>query len=101
MQKYPFQINTNILNLTAEISELVGSMSTLTEAARSPQLRRSNRIKTIRTLAAIEKKQPHKNHLFLACDRAEHAELRASHGSVVGQARTGSAEGHRGGSERV
>ena len=68
MQKYPFQINTNILNLTAEISE--------------------------RTLAAIEKKQPHKNHLFLACDRAEHAELRASHGGVVWQARTGSAEGH-------
>ena len=54
MQKYPFQINTNILNLTAEISELVGSMSTLTEAARSPQLRRSNRIKTIYSSLAIE-----------------------------------------------
>ena len=47
MQKYPFQINTKILRLTAEISELVGSMATLTEAARSPQSRRSNRIKTI------------------------------------------------------
>ena len=34
MQKYPFQINTRILRLTAEISELVGSMATLTEAAR-------------------------------------------------------------------
>ena len=45
MQKYPFQINTKILKLTAEISELVGSMSTLTEAARLPQLRRNNRIK--------------------------------------------------------
>jgi len=44
------QINTNILNLTAEISELVGSMSTLTEAARSPQLRRNNRIKTIKAI---------------------------------------------------
>ena len=54
MQKYPFQINTNILNLTAEISELVGSMSTLTEAARSPQLRRNNRIKTIYSSLAIE-----------------------------------------------
>ena len=86
MQKYPFQINTNILNLTAEISELVGSMSTLTEAARSPHLRRNNRIKTI---------------IFLACDRAEHAELRAGNGGVVWQARTGSAEGHRGGAERV
>ena len=54
MQKYPFQINTKILKLTAEISELVGSMSTLTEAARSPQLRRSNRIKTIYSSLAIE-----------------------------------------------
>ena len=54
MQKYPFQINTIILKLTAEISELVGSMSTLTEAARSPQLRRSNRIKTIYSSLAIE-----------------------------------------------
>ena len=54
MQKYPFQINTKILRLTAEISELVGSMSTLTEAARSPQLRRSNRIKTIYSSLAIE-----------------------------------------------
>ena len=54
MQKYPFQINTKILMLTAEISELVGSMSTLTEAARSPQLRRNNRIKTIYSSLAIE-----------------------------------------------
>ena len=54
MQKYPFQINTKILNLTGEISELVGSMSTLTEAARSPQLRRNNRIKTIYSSLAIE-----------------------------------------------
>lgn len=54
MQKYPFQINTTILRLTAEISELVGSMATLTEAARSPQLRRSNRIKTIYSSLAIE-----------------------------------------------
>ena len=54
MQKYPFQINTAILRLTAEISELVGSMATLTEAARSPQLRRSNRIKTIYSSLAIE-----------------------------------------------
>ena len=54
MQKYPFQINTTILRLTADISELVGSMATLTEAARSPQLRRSNRIKTIYSSLAIE-----------------------------------------------
>ena len=54
MQKYPFQINTKILKLTAEISELVGSISTLSEAARSPQLRRNNRIKTIYSSLAIE-----------------------------------------------
>ena len=54
MQKYPFQINMTILRLTAEISELVGSMATLTAAARSPQLRRSNRIKTIYSSLAIE-----------------------------------------------
>lgn len=54
MQKYPFQINSNILKLTAEISELVGRMGTLTEVARSPQLRRSNRIKTIYSSLAIE-----------------------------------------------
>ena len=54
MQKYPFQINSNILTLTAEISELVGRMGTLTEVARSPQLRRSNRIKTIYSSLAIE-----------------------------------------------
>ena len=54
MQKYPFQINTKILKLTAEISELVGSISTLSKAARSPQLRRNNRIKTIYSSLAIE-----------------------------------------------
>ena len=54
MQKYPFLINTKILKLTAEISELVGHMSTLNEATRSPQLRRNNRIKTIYSSLAIE-----------------------------------------------
>ena len=54
MQKYPFQITSNILKLTAEISELVGRMGTLTDVARSPQLRRSNRIKTIYSSLAIE-----------------------------------------------
>lgn len=54
MQKYPFQINTKILKMTAEISELVGHMGTLTETTRSPQLRRNNRIKTIYSSLAIE-----------------------------------------------
>ena len=54
MQKYPFQINTKILKLTAEISEIVGHMGALAEAARSPQLRRNNRIKMIYSSLAIE-----------------------------------------------
>lgn len=54
MQKYPFQINTKILSLTAEISELVGALKFSAEAARSPQLRRGNRIKTIYSSLAIE-----------------------------------------------
>ena len=54
MQKYPFQINSNILKLPTEISELVGGMGMFTEVARSPQLRRSNRIKTIYSSLAIE-----------------------------------------------
>ena len=47
MQKYPFAINTTILNLTAQISELVGKMDISSKLNQSPQLRRSNRIKII------------------------------------------------------
>lgn len=54
MQKYPFQINTRILNLTAEISELVGKIDTVSKLNNSPQLRRQNRIKTIYSSLAIE-----------------------------------------------
>ncbi len=54
MQKYPFQINTKILNLTAEISELVGKIDTVSKLNTSPQLRRQNRIKTIYSSLAIE-----------------------------------------------
>lgn len=54
MQKYPFQINTKILNLTAEISELVGKIDTISKLNTSPQLRRQNRIKTIYSSLAIE-----------------------------------------------
>lgn len=54
MQKYPFQINTKILNLTAEISELVGKIDTVSKLNTSPQLRRKNRIKTIYSSLAIE-----------------------------------------------
>lgn len=54
MQKYPFTINTTILNLTAEISELVGKMNVNSKLDQSPQLRRANRIKTIYSSLAIE-----------------------------------------------
>ena len=54
MQKYPFQINAKILNLTAEISELVGKIDTVSKLNNSPQLRRQNRIKTIYSSLAIE-----------------------------------------------
>ena len=54
MQKYPFQLNTEILNLVAEICELTGQLSTQSKLNNSPQLRRFNRIKTIYSSLAIE-----------------------------------------------
>ena len=54
MQKYPFQLNTEILNFVAEICELTGQLSTQSKLNNSPQLRRSNRIKTIYSSLAIE-----------------------------------------------
>ena len=52
--KPPFTINDNIINLLAEISELVGQVSVLHKAGISPRLRRANRIKTIHSSLAIE-----------------------------------------------
>ena len=54
MQKYPFQLNTEILNFVAEICELTGQLSTQSKLNNSPQLRRSYRIKTIYSSLAIE-----------------------------------------------
>lgn len=54
MQKYPFQITTEILNLVAEICELTGQLSAHSKLNNSPQLRRTNRIKTIYSSLAIE-----------------------------------------------
>ena len=54
MQKYPFTINSNILNLVADISELTGSINATQKLNTSPQLRRTNRIKTIYSSLAIE-----------------------------------------------
>ena len=54
MQKYPFHIDTNILNLVAEISERAGQIRVSSNLNNSPQLRRSNRIKTVYSSLAIE-----------------------------------------------
>lgn len=52
--KPPFSINDNIINLLAQISELVGQVSVLHKDSISPKLRRENRIKTIHSSLAIE-----------------------------------------------
>lgn len=54
MQKYPFQINADILNLVARISELTGQLSTQSKLNQSPRLRRANRIRSIYSSLAIE-----------------------------------------------
>lgn len=52
--KPPFNINDNIINLLAKVSELVGQVSVLHKDSISPKLRRENRIKTIHSSLAIE-----------------------------------------------
>ena len=52
-KKPPFNITTTILDEIAEISELVGRISTSNLSA-NPMLRRSNRIRTIHSSLAIE-----------------------------------------------
>lgn len=50
----PYTITPSILNLVAEISEAVGRLTVLTDAAKTLRLRRINRIRTIRGSLAIE-----------------------------------------------
>ena len=52
--KPPFRINDTIINLLADISELVGQVSVMHKDSISPRLRRENRIKTIHSSLAIE-----------------------------------------------
>ena len=52
--KPSFTINDNIINLLANISELVGQVTILHKDSLSPKLRRENRIKTIHSSLAIE-----------------------------------------------
>ena len=52
--KPPYTISTDILRLTASISEKIGIAQTLQLNRPSPQLRRQNKIKTIQASLAIE-----------------------------------------------
>lgn len=50
----PYTINPTILNLVAEISEIIGRYTVLAEQNLTPRLRRENRIRTIQASLAIE-----------------------------------------------
>lgn len=50
----PFELTSKILNLTAEISELLGRFRSLTSVKPEPKLRKQNKIKTIKSSLAIE-----------------------------------------------
>lgn len=50
----PYTITDDIINLIAEISELVGSISVMSNMHSNPKLRKDNRIRTIQASLAIE-----------------------------------------------
>jgi len=50
----PYAITLTILNLVAEIGELIGRYTILAEQNLTPRLRRENRIRTIQASLAIE-----------------------------------------------
>jgi Fic family protein len=50
----PYKITTAIVNLIAQISETIGRLTSLSDSARTLNLRRINRIRTIRSSLAIE-----------------------------------------------
>ena len=50
----PFTITPTILKLVAQISEVIGQLTVLTDQAKALRLRRINRIRTIRGSLAIE-----------------------------------------------
>ena len=52
--KPPFEVNNEITQLVAEIAELAGRVTALSELNKNPQLRRKNRIQTIHGSLAIE-----------------------------------------------
>lgn len=53
-EKPPFEITTEILDAVADIAELVGQITATQGLSSSPNLRRSNRIRTIYSSLAIE-----------------------------------------------
>lgn len=50
----PYTINPAIVNLVAEIGEIIGCYTVLAEQNLTPRLRRENRIRTIQASLAIE-----------------------------------------------
>lgn len=53
-KKPPFEITNKIIDLVAEISELVGGLAYISRLSSNPTLRRTNRIRTIHGSLAIE-----------------------------------------------
>jgi Fic family protein len=54
MKKPPFTITSKITNLVADISKLLGGLEATTLSVPNPNLRRKNKIKTIKSTLAIE-----------------------------------------------
>ena len=73
MNKYvpPYDITEKMLELTSEITEDLGELSSVNDLERLPRLRRVNRIKSIQSSLAIEN-----NTLFGASDRCSKRKAR-------------------------
>lgn len=54
MKNPPFEITNTIIDLVAEIAELVGKLTSINQLSTNPTLRRTNRIRTIHGSLAIE-----------------------------------------------
>lgn len=54
MKNPPFEITNTIIDLVAEIAELVGKLTSIHQLSSNPTLRRTNRIRTIHGSLAIE-----------------------------------------------
>lgn len=53
-KKPPFEITNTIIDLVAEIAELIGKLTSINQLSTNPTLRRTNRIRTIHGSLAIE-----------------------------------------------